>query len=488
MSHSLHGGDAGAPESLARVRSVSPITVARRRVLSVMRKFISVSRGAALVLGGAVLTVSGQAAAAACPTGSNVVYVSGSTAFAPVVQATQNALGSSVQIVYQGPGSCGGPLYIVGDTGTAVQPDRDAAKVYAPNVAAVVCDLPTTGGSAGIYVDVGISDVYPKTCLNFDPNLNAVGSSTMTKDYYGPIQAMTFAVPHNSTATSISAEAAYMVFRYAAGSTANTVQPWSVPGDIFTRYYDSGTLEMIAMAIGNSATGFLPGANWKNATCSTPGTAACPQTASGSGNMATKLTTAGALSTADANATIGVLGAANYPAGNTLKPLAFQGVGQSCGYLPDSALGAYDKINVRQGRYQIWGPEHLIVNVDSSGNPVGKNGNTAAVQILINALTATSQAPASSSVDGGTSLTETQVGAIIDAIAAPAAATIPQCAMQVQRSAEDGAESSYAPPAPCTCRFLAAATGSAPTCTACTASTTCTGSTPVCRFGYCEAY
>ncbi len=454
-----------------------------------MRKKISVSRGAALVLGGAVLAVSGQAHAAnpACPTGSTVVYVSGSSAFQPVLQAAQNALGSTVQIVYQSPGSCEGLLYLVGDNGASVPPDADAAVLLAPNVVAAGCSLPMVGAVQEATVDIGVSDVYPTTCSAFDSNLNTVGSATGTKDFLGPVQAMTIAVPTGSTRYSISAEAAYMVFKYGGGAPA--IAPWNNTADVFTRYYDSGTQELIGAGLGDG-TKTLPGGNWLNATCN-PKTTTCPQTASGAGNMVTKLTGRPA---GEADSVIGILGNQNIPTGNTIRPLSFQAHGQSCGYLPDSALGANDKINVRQGRYALWGPEHMVVNVDGSGNPVGMNSNTTAVVTLINALNSTSLAPASASVDGGTTLDDAQVGAIIDAISAPPAGfiagVVPQCAMQVQRSAEVGAEASYQPPAACSCRFLAAATGTATGCTACTsanASTVCTGSTPACHYGYCEA-
>jgi hypothetical protein len=448
-----------------------------------MRKNISASRGAALLLGGAVLTVSGQAAAAACPTGSNTVYVSGSSAFKSVLAAAQSVLGSTVNIVYTSPGSCEGLGYILGSGGGAAVADPSAPSTVAYSGGVVSSSTCTGTPAGGVTVDVGISDVYQSTCLAYNGTLNSIGSSTNTKEFFGPIQAMTIAVPAASTANSISAEAAYMVFRYAAGSVTNTIAPWTIPGDIFVRYYDSGTLEMIGLAIGDSAVN-LPGGLWKNSECATPGTSACPQTGKSTGDMQTKITTAAALSAADQNATIGILAAQSIETG--IKALAFQASGQSCGYLPDSGLVTGDKLNVRQGRYAIWGPEHLVTNVDTNGNIVGNNGNTAAVQALIAALTATATAPVAASVDGGTGLTDTETGTIIDAISAPASGVIPQCAMQVQRSSEIGPESSYQPPATCSCRFALAATGTLPSsCVACPANA-CTGSTPVCRFGYCE--
>jgi hypothetical protein len=207
--------------------------------------------------------------------------------------------------------------------------------------------------------------------------------------------------------------------------------------------------------------------------------------------MLTLLTAAATKSTADTNAAIGNLGWANIGAG--VRPLAFQARGQECGYLPDSDSTHPDKINVRQGRYAIWGPEHMITNVDASGNPVGQNSNTAAVVTVIDALLSTSQAPASTSGgDGGlTTLTETQVGAIIDSIGLPTSGAVPWCAMYVKRTSEIGPEASYAPPAACSCRYEMASSVVAghvcTTCTAANAATTCTGSTPACHYGYCEA-
>jgi len=456
------------------------------------RKNICFTRASGCLLGGAVLAVSGQAAAAACPTGANTVFMSGSSAFIPVVQAVANVLGAAVNIVYQKPGSCEGLAYVLGNAGTAIAPDTDGALSIAPNGASggVTCTLPTiTVGATtetGTLIDIAASDVYASTCqASFSNNaLNAVGSTTKTAEYLGPIQAMTFAAPTAASTTCplpgvISAEAAYIVFGFGAAASPTPVAPWTNTSDIFVRFWDSGTLEMIATAIN------LPGGLWANAT--TPVATMNPQQATSTGNMQTKLAAAAAKSTGDSCATIGILGSANYVSG--LSPLAFQAKGQECGYLPDSAPGAGDKINVRQGRYAIWGPEHLIVNVDASGNPLGVNSNTAAVNLVLNALVATSKAPVAASGDGG--LDDADEAALITAISAPATGVIPQCAMEVSRTTEIGPEASYAPPAACSCAFEQAAGTlvAGHTCTACTGTGAgvCTGSTPACHFGYCEA-
>ena len=104
----------------------------------------------------------------------------------------------------------------------------------------------------------------------------------MTADFLGPVQAMTIAVPTASTQNIISAEAAYMVFGFAAATSANTIAPWSVPGDIYVRFWDSGTLEMIGKAIN------LAGGKWVNAT-----NASSAQTTGGTGPMQTAIITRG---------------------------------------------------------------------------------------------------------------------------------------------------------------------------------------------------
>ncbi|MGH7434748.1 MAG: hypothetical protein ACRENE_03660, partial [Polyangiaceae bacterium] len=302
-----------------------------------MRKHISVPRVAALVLGGAIVAVSGQAAAAPtnCPTGSNVVYVSGSSAFQTVLAAAQNALGSAATIVYQHPGSCQGAGDLLGYGGAAPTAETAGGNTLALTGAGTTASpyvVTATGCTVvgGANVDVGISDVYVSTCqAGFQSTLNTPTSTQ--KDYLGPIQAMTIAVPSGSTATSISAQAAYMVFKFAADTTAHTVTPWSVPADIFTRYYDSGVLEMVGAAIGDG-TKTLPGSLWKTGTCSTPGTAACLQTTTGNGGEVTAIAGAAVAGTADANAAIGTVSAQT--ATGTIKPLAFQAPGQSCGYYP----------------------------------------------------------------------------------------------------------------------------------------------------------
>jgi hypothetical protein len=160
-----------------------------------------------------------------------------------------------------------------------------------------------------------------------------------------------------------------------------------------------------------------------------------------------------------------------------VKELAFQAQGQSCGYLPDSSSTAFDKLNVREGRYVIWGPIHFITAVSggvpvSSSNP-GDAPTNAAVAKLIDLVTLSS------------SLTISEAEQSITAAAN--ADVVPDCAMRVQRAGEvtpSPAEYSYLPPeGSCGC-YWESQTGS----TTCTTCTTTSSTCPVCRYGYCEAF
>ncbi len=144
---------------------------------------------------------------------------------------------------------------------------------------------------------------------------------------------------------------------------------------------------------------------------------------------------------------------------SSVKPLAFQFTGQSCGYLPDSTVTAFDKQNVRDGHYAIWGPFHMLAPAGADGKPTN-----AYAQKVIDALS-------------GMPTEELLAAECANSL-------VPDCAMRVSRSAEVGAMSSYMPPMSCECAFVAAATGAAPsTCTTCT---TTSAGCPACNLGYCE--
>jgi hypothetical protein len=156
-----------------------------------------------------------------------------------------------------------------------------------------------------------------------------------------------------------------------------------------------------------------------------------------------------------------------------IKILAYKHKGQSCGYLPDSDATHYDKINVRQGRYAIWGPVHMVTAVDAMGKPMN-----ASVATILQYFASVGPSP-------DQTLTAAQKQAMINAEAD--AFTVPWCAMQVQRMGEIATPMPFAPAEPCGCYYESHKGSTVTTCTACTMDTQCSGSTPKCRYGFCEA-
>ena len=152
---------------------------------------------------------------------------------------------------------------------------------------------------------------------------------------------------------------------------------------------------------------------------------------------------------------------------STVKTLAYQHFGQTCGYWPDSSESALDKLNVRTGKYHFWTPGHFFARVDDDGD----YANPLAGQ-LIGWFTGETSAPA------GVNVTRLVIQA----------GDVPLCAMSVQREGVSGAISSYAPPIPCNGFFENEATGTTEH-DACEEDTDCGDDTlPKCRFGFCEAY
>ena len=76
-----------------------------------------------------------------------------------------------------------------------------------------------------------------------------------------------------------------------------------------------------------------------------------------------------------ADKTIGILGEDFYDASTggvsnrtSVKALAFRAFHQQRAYWPDSTLTSRDRLNVRDGRYAIWGYVHMLANVDGTGD------------------------------------------------------------------------------------------------------------------------
>ncbi|HEU4411986.1 MAG TPA: hypothetical protein VFS43_42490 [Polyangiaceae bacterium] len=368
-----------------------------------------------------------------------VVYAAGSSALRPFLGVVATLLAQDetpYTLVYQAQGSCTGVGYMTA-TDPAEQriydiPASGGARsnyaVYYADGEAVECTL----GPGGQVVDVGISDVFASGCdATLPPDV---------EDYTGPIQAMTFVVGARSSQYAISAEAAYLAF--GLGGDRGRLAPWSDPSKFFVRNSSSGTQQMIARAIN------VPAASWWGAD------------QGGSGGVLDKLLNL--LTESGAEPAIGILSAdfADGERGN-IRILAFQDWGQPCGFLPDSTPESFDKRNVRDGHYPIWGPAHLFARVDANRLPVSAG---AAALLRRFSSTRLDQTLLDAEVSGG---------------------VVPQCAMQVTRDEEMGPMSSYSRDYQCDCYFEFKATGRSD-CQTCALPADCPASAPACNYGFCE--
>lgn len=383
--------------------------------------------GAALLASVATLGAAPSAEAALCSELKNPVYVTGGgkVAIADLAKALSS---SGINLVYKLQGSCIAVDAIL--NGTHVGSATDTAASYWDATTELTCDLDPLGEVA----DLGLSDVFPSTCQSLPGGLPSnVG------DFFGPVEAYSFVVPKASTQRSISKAAGYFVFGFGVDSG---VDPWTDEGFLFVRDASSGTQQMFAAAIGVDAD------RWRG------------QITTSSSALVTKIT-----SSIKPEATLGILTAEVAGANRaTLSTLAYQDADQTCGYWPDSTSSAFDKRNVRDGHYALWGPLHLLTKLDGMGYPINKSAGD-----VIAYLTGTKVAPS------GFDLISLLAGANI----------VPACAMQVRRTSELGPLTSFAPEQACGCYFEEAATGKTD-CKACMSEVECPEAAPRCNYGYCE--
>lgn len=401
-------------------------------------------RDAAVVDAGPGVDGSGIDGAALPPCSSlvNPLYIMSGDTQVPVLKALGKALRQSANpmtLVWYATGSCTIIDALYNQTPLKQTPSYipDDPAWDSSNGAVPSCALESSGHS----IDVGIPIVFPESCTA-TPAPAGLGA------FKGPVQSMIFVVPHSASPEAISSEQAKLVF--GTGSTAN-VLPWTDEAFYFIRPATKGTQVSLGALIG------VPAAQWHG------------QQINLSPDVATKVA-----SSTSPEKTIGILGSEILDTGNnrtTLKALAFQAVGQTHGFLPDSTATAFDKRNVRDGHYAGWA--HVIyltkVTAADGGAPAAVNANA---KLMIDILTDTAN-PA--------------VPAGLDPVAVVSQkGLVPLCAMTVTRSMEGGNLSLSAPADPCGC-YYESLVGKAPaSCVACSAAAPCAAGT-TCRHGYCEA-
>lgn len=288
--------------------------------------------------------------------------------------------------------------------------------------------------------DLALSDVTVQTCTG-EKLPSGFG------EFPSMIQTFGFVVPPTSTQEAITAEEAYYLFQY-GGEAERQVNPWSKPSSIIIRNPSSSTQLLIGLEAG------VPGTQWS---------ANLTEDAGGSSAVIARV--AAETSTGNAENTIGILSAQKYDeVRDEVKMLAFEADGQEClgAVYPDSTPTSFDKQNVRDGHYTIWGYLWGIGALDSEGeleNPAAKH----LIDFITGAVT---------------------VGDV-DPIAETAlAGAVPECAMRVKRDYDGAPLQSYQPNKPCGCYYESVVSGET-SCDTCNNDDDC-GSDSDCLYGYCE--
>ncbi len=374
----------------------------------------------------------------------NPVVISGSTAIRPLVRRVgailAGATGSErITLIYNtSRGSCSGVTALAGSTSGGPQRATGTAEVYnGLNADALPSSIPTCNMPAdGMAIDLALSDVYPTECAGaVTTSLRDTRVVVLPFEFIGPAL--------NMDESALDAREAYQIWGF--GASTAMVSPWTLDTQVFQRSASSGTQITVARAIR------VPEARFQ-----TPTANALSGTSDMISRVAAAMTTP-ALGFAGTDAT-------NAVRGTQLRTLAYRHWGQTNFYYPDSTAASFDKRNVRDGHYPVWGYEHALVLTNSSGAPT--NATAARVADLL---------AGSVALPGGRDIQRLYASSYL----------VPLCAMEVSRERDGGDFSVYAPEASCARLFECSHPGATATCTACTDSSACGGG--VCRRGVCEA-
>jgi hypothetical protein len=366
----------------------------------------------------------------------NVIYMTGTSDFGPLLkQVTPLLAPSGYRGVFLGAASCNG-VNAVFNPANAIIKDAPATATKSANYAYYFDDAGTqvscTLDPEGKAVDIGVSNLFSTVC---DPNYVAGGS---VAGYLGPIVTFGFTVPATSKQQSISVEAAHIVFgRGGQISESAAASPWIEPQYYSIRNSGAGSTALAAELIRVPRTAF-----W------------------GIDRLSTDAIRDTLLYASDVDKSIGIL-SIDYADKNrdNLRVLYLQAQGQLTGFLPDSSATSFNKMNVRDGHYPLWGYVHFYTaNVNGSPSPTA------------GAFVTRFSVP---------KLDRELVTAMIDA------SLVPQCAMRVARDSEMGAFIPNPYKFQCGCYFDFHTTGRT-TCTTCTTANDCPADAPACNYGFCE--
>jgi hypothetical protein len=371
----------------------------------------------------------------------NRIYMYGTSDFAPMLKAAQPLLSAAnppYRAFYLNASSCAGVISVFDPTKRIIS---NPAMGATPNYAFYFDD----GGvqhsclldPSGNAVDIGVSNLYGPTCNTMTASYLP---GTTVSDYTGPIVPFALSVPASSTQISISAEAAHMVFGLSgksSGAGLKDAMPWVDPTYFFIRSSTAGSTVLSAVMFNVPKTKF-----W------------------GIDRLSTDNLRDSMLASTEAEGSIGILSIvdADVNRGN-LRSLYLQAPGQISGYLPDSNKNSFDKMNVRDGHYPLWGYQHFFTPIGAGGVP----SDAAKAFVTRFSIARLDQ-----------KLLDNVIGASL----------IPQCAMKVVRTGE---ETSFQPNTglQCGCYFDYKTSGKT-SCQPCQGSSDCPADHSACNYGYCE--
>lgn len=370
----------------------------------------------------------------ACADLPNPVYIQVGSTVLPLVRSLARELRDSsanpMTVVFTDGRSCqmvdamatGASL----TTNLSYVPSTEEDADWTPDMPPLPCRIDPEGHP----LEMVHSDVFVESCSD-TPLPDGIGS------VQGPVLPFTFVVPPASSQVAITAEEAYFAWGFGAEGMA---APWTDESFLFTRPNSSGTKITFGANFG------VPASRWKG------------EQLAKTGDVINAVT-----SSVNPEATLGIVGGANYDGNrDKLKSLAFRAFGQNLAFYPDSTATSFDKRNVRDGHYVLWGPAIFVTNVDADGEPTNPN-----IKYFLDLLRSRPTEPAAD-FDA--------TGIIVDR------GFIPDCAMGVSRDTQGGDLAPYRPAEPCGCFFESRVAESA--CTACTTDDECGAGS--CVLGFCE--
>jgi len=287
------------------------------------------------------------------------------------------------------------------------------------------------------------------------------------REFLGPIAAYVMVVPSSSTQQAITMEEAYFVFGFGSqGYKGGTIAPWTddqrlfLPDRLFgARSLWSRFLRLPVVAPPDVGPYVGMPDRLKGVEYGAPEAVIGGMHSEGlAGPSAIGLTTAQAYDTTPRNRT----------AASPVRTLAIRSFGQKYAFYPDSTPKAFDKRNVREGRYPYWAPVRMAVKVDITGKPLN-----ARAEALINYFLGKVSMPGFN---------------VVDSIVA--GRLIPTCAMKVQRKADSGDAGELVPYTPvpgaaCGCYMDDLLHRGASGCATCGPGAPCANG-KTCSHGFCE--